>query len=133
MQLNHKGSVLIVDNDDRILWAFQEHLESAGFDTEATWSGREALALLGSGKFDVLLVDDYLPDIHSHDFLKRVGRLANQPSIVVMHSAEPKPADVQSYAALDVAELVDKRDPVKVCRAVSSCFANHKLPGGSMN
>jgi len=27
MQRNHKGNVLIVDNDDRILWAFQEHLE----------------------------------------------------------------------------------------------------------
>jgi len=127
MQRNHKGNVLIVDNDDRILWTFQEHLENAGFTTEATWSGQEALALLGSGKFDVLLVDDYLPDIHSHDFLKRVGHLSSQPSIIVMHSAEPKPADVQSYASLDVTELVDKRDPVKVCRAVSSCLAEHKL------
>jgi CheY-like chemotaxis protein len=133
MQPNHKGNVLIVDNDDRILWAFQEHLENAGFTTEATWSGHEALALLGSGKFDILLVDDYLPDIHSHDFLERVGRLSNQPSIVIMHSAEPKPADVHSYASLDVAELVDKRDPVKVCRAVSSCLAEHKLPSRSVN
>ena len=133
MQRNHKGNVLIVDNDDRILWAFREHLGNAGFTTEATWSGHEALALLRSGKFDILLVDDYLPDIHSHDFLKRVGRLSNQPSIVVMHSAEPKAADVQSYASLDVAELVDKRDPVKVCRAVSSCLAEHKLPSKSVN
>lgn len=133
MQRNHKGNVLIVDNDDRILWAFQEHLENAGFNTEATWSGHEALALLGSGKFDILLVDDYLPDIHSHDFLKRVSRLPNQPSIVVMHSAEPKPADVQSYARLDVAELVDKRDPDKVCRAVSACLAEHKLQSKSIN
>ena len=133
MQRNHKGSVLIVDNDDRVLWAFQEHLENAGFNTESTWSGHEALVLLGSGKFDVLLVDEYLPDIHAHDFLKRVGRLSNQPSIVVMHSAEPKPADVQSYAALDVSELVDKRDPAKVCQAVFSCLAEHKVPGRSLN
>ena len=61
MQRYHKGNVLIVDNDDRILWAFREHLENAGFDTEATWSGHEALVSLGSGKFDILLVDDYLP------------------------------------------------------------------------
>jgi len=133
MQRNHKGNVLIVDNDDHILWAFREHLENAGFATEATWSGHEALALLGSGKFDILLVDDYLPDIHSHDFLKRVGRLANPPSIVVMHSAEPKPADVHSYASLDVAELVDKRDPAKVCRAVSACLDEHKLHSKGVN
>lgn len=133
MQRDYKGNVLIVDNDDRILWKFREQLENVGFTTEATWSGREALALLRSGKFDILLVDDYLPDIHSHDFLKRVGRLSSQPSIVVMHSAEPKPADVQSYASLDVAELVDKRDPVKVCRAVSSCCGEHKLPRKGVN
>lgn len=133
MQSDYKGKVLIVDNDDRILWEFREQLENAGFTTQTTWSGREALALLRSGKFDILLVDDYLPDIHSHDFLKRVSRLSNQPSIVVMHSAEPKAADVQSYASLDVAELVDKRDPVRVCRAVSSCCAEHKLPRKGVN
>ena len=47
--------VLIVDNDDRVLWKFQESLENAGFDTTATWSGQEALVLLKSGAFDVLL------------------------------------------------------------------------------
>ena len=65
MQRGHKGNVLIVDNDERILWAFQEHLENAGFDTEATWSGHEALALLRTGEFDILLVDDYFPDLRS--------------------------------------------------------------------
>ena len=63
-----KANVLIVDNDDRILWQFQELLENAGFNTEATWSGREALALLGTGEFDTLLVDDYFPDLHSTIF-----------------------------------------------------------------
>jgi CheY-like chemotaxis protein len=121
MRHDNRANVLIVDNDDRMLWRFQEILENAGLDTHVTWSGHEALALLRSGEFDVLLVDDYLPDVHSHDFLERVSRLPMQPSIVVMHSTPPKPGDLQSYASLGIAELVDKRDLAKVCQAVTSC------------
>lgn len=121
MRSSGRAKVLIVDNDDRILWKFQEALENAGFDTTATWSGQEALVLLKSGVFDVLLVDDYLPDLHSHDFLERVRRLSTQPSIVVMHNSAAQPGDLQCYESLSVSELVDKRDPVRVCKAVSLC------------
>jgi CheY-like chemotaxis protein len=127
MQADNKFKVLIVDNDDRVLWKFQEALENAGFDTYATWSGHEALALLRSGEFHVLLVDDYLPDVHSHDFLERVGRLPIQPAIVVMHGSPAKPADLQCYESLGVSEVVDKRDPERVCHAVSSCRAEEPL------
>lgn len=123
MQRAGKTNVLIVDNDDRILWKFREILENAGFSTTATWSGHEALGLLRSGVFDVLLVDDYLPDLHHHDFLSRVRQLSIQPSIVVMHDSVPEPSDLQCYASFGAAELVDKRDPARVCQAVSSCCA----------
>ena len=122
-----KVNVLIVDNDDRVLWKFQQLLENSGFNTTSTWSGHEALNLLRSGVFDVLLVDDYLPDLHSHDFLKRVNGLPIQPSIVVMHNELAKPDDLRCYESLGVSELVDKRDSAKVCQAVSFCYAEQPL------
>ena len=133
MQRNAKVNVLIVDNDDWILWKFQQLLENAGFNTSATWSGHEALGLLRSGVFDVLLVDDYLPDLHSHDFLERVNGLPIQPSIVVMHGDAAKPDDLQRYESLGVSELVEKRDPVRVCQAVSFCCAEQPLAGKRVN
>ena len=133
MQGNTKVNVLIVDNDDRILWTFQQLLEDAGFNTTATWSGHEALGLLRSRVFDVLLVDDYLPDLHSHDFLEQVNRLPIQPSIVVMHSDSAKPDDLRCYESLGVAQLVDKRNPVTVCQAVSFCRAENPLATKSIN
>ena len=133
MQGDNSLKVLIVDNDDRALWKFQEALENAGFETFATWSGHEALALLRTGEFRVLLVDDYLPDVHSHDFLERVARLPMQPAIVVMHSSPPRPADLQCYDSLGVQEVVDKSDAVRVCQAVSSCRPNEPLTRHQVN
>ena len=133
MEPNAKVNVLIVDNNDQVLWNFQQLLENTGFNTVATWSGHEALDLLRSGVFDVLLVDDYLPDLHSHDFLEQVNRLAIQPSIVVMHSDAPKPEDLRFYESLGVAQLVDKRNPVSVCQAVSFCHAEQPLATKTVN
>ena len=129
MEGGNKANVLIVDNDDRILWQFQELLENAGFNTQTTWSGLEALAFLKTGEFDTLLVDDYLPDLHSHDFLERVSHISPQPSIVVMHGEAPTSGELQLYKSLGVSELVDKRNPVKVCQAVSSRPRERKLAG----
>jgi CheY-like chemotaxis protein len=128
MQPNTKVDVLIVDNDDQILCNLQQLLESAGFNTAATWSGREALTLLRSRVFDVLLVDDYLPDLHSHNFLEQVNHL-----IVVMHTDPAKPADRRCYESLGVSELVDKHDAARVCEAVSFSFAEQPLVRKAVN
>ncbi len=133
MQSNAKVNVLIVDNDDRVLWKFQQLLEGAGFNTTTTWSGHEALGLLTSGVFDVLLVDDYLPDLHSHNFLEQVNRLPIQPSIVVMHNEPAKPEDLRCYESLGVSELVNKRDPERVCQAVTFCHSEQPLARKAVN
>jgi len=133
MESNAKVNVLIVDNDDLILGKLQQLLEDAGFNATTTWSGHEALGLLRSGVFDVLLVDDYLPDLHSHNFLERVNCLPIQPSIVVMHNEPPKPDDLRCYQSLGVSELVNKRDPVKVRQAVSFCHSEQPLAARTVN
>ena len=100
MQPEGKKRVLVVDNNQPILATFQKVLEGAGFDTYTTWSGREALTLLQSKEFDVLLVDDYLPHLHASDFLNRVGRLAIQPWIVVMQASAPTASQRRHYVSL---------------------------------
>jgi len=127
MRRGVRKKVLIVDNNERVLWTLQALLEDAGCDTRTTWSGHEALGLLATKDFDVLLVDDYLPDLHAKDFLERVGRLPLQPWIVVMHSAAPKPGERRRYESLGVAAVVDKREPTKIREAVVSQFPEEPL------
>lgn len=119
--------VLIVDNNEYILGIFQDVLERAGFDTYTTWSGHDALALLESQEFDVLLVDDYLPDLHATDFLNRVGRLPIQPWIVVMQASTPTASHLRRYVSLGASAVVSKQHPVEVCNAVESCSADEPL------
>jgi DNA-binding NtrC family response regulator len=46
-----KKTILIVENDERLMWTLKAALEDAGFNARATWSGHEALELLKAGTF----------------------------------------------------------------------------------
>ena len=127
---DNKKKVLIVDTNDSVLIAFQKRLHDAGFDTRTTWSGHEALALLQSSEFDVLLMDDYLPDLHATDFLERLGQLPLQPWVVVMKGGAPKPASARLYRGLGASGVVNKRDATLVVQAVLSCCAAEPLAKG---
>ena len=108
-------------------------LQDLGFETCITWSGYEALTLLESGRVDLLLVDDYLPDLHFHDLLKRVGRLPIRPWIVVMQAAAPKVDDVHKYALLGASSVVRKDNVAEVREAVSSCCIEDHLAETRVN
>ena len=133
MQCEGKKRVLIVDNNEVILSTFQKVLERAGFDTLATWSGHEALTLLESKEFDVLLVDDYLPDLHTGDFLDRVRRLPIQPWVVVMQASTPTVSHLRHYMSLGALAVVRKHHLAEVYRAVEACCADEPLAKTCVN
>jgi len=92
-----KKEILLVDNDDAMRVALAEELKRLGHAPIATWSGIDALSLLVSRSFDVLLVDVYLPDMYIGDFLKSVSELSVRPKIWVMQA---KPAqDTRVYGS----------------------------------
>lgn len=76
--------VLIVDNNEEESGRLGVMLQRAGYDSNATWSGLEALELLKAGAYDILLVSSYLPDVYVGEFFERLSRLPVQPCSIVM-------------------------------------------------
>jgi CheY-like chemotaxis protein len=117
---DHRKKVLIVESNDAMAENLQSRLQEIGFDARITWSGHEALALVQSSEFEVLLMDSYLPDLHTSDFLKRLSHLPLQPWVVVMKGRAGTESQ-RRYRALGVSTVVNKRDAARVIEAVSSC------------
>src|SRR5258708_8868777 len=57
-----RHKILLADDNDDILAAFQEGLESHGFDVVPAATVNEALRLISIENFDVLLSDLHMPD-----------------------------------------------------------------------
>jgi len=129
---DNKKKVLVVESNDATATAFQKQLRDAGFDARTTWSGHEALALLQSNQFDVLLMDNYLPDLHATDFLERLNRLPLQPWVVVMRGGSSSES-LRRYRGLGAASVVSKRDAAQVMEAVLACCAKEPLVKASVH
>lgn len=117
--------ILIVDNSDKALCTLRDLLGRAGYDTVGTWSGMEALNLLKSKDFGVLLVDEYLADLYVGDFLERVSRLPLQPWVVVMRGGPAQIAEAGDLVPV-ASSFVDKRRTDQLCTAIEAHFAGHQ-------
>jgi len=81
------GSILIADDEEKILTPLRRALEREGYDVVATTRGREARRLLNERIFDVLVVDNLMPDLSGLDLVRDVTASipeADRPQIVMM-------------------------------------------------
>ena len=87
--------ILIVDNNEEESGRLGVMLQRAGYDSIATWSGLEAMELMNSEEYDILLVSSYLPDVYVGDFFERLSRLPVRPCSIVMQEGCTPAATLQ--------------------------------------
>lgn len=122
-----KPQVLIVDDDEGMPIVLGHLLEGEGCDTTTARNGHTALRDLGRRSFDLILLDDYLPDISAEVFLRQVSSL-EQPVPVLLMQSGPLPRDLTvKYAQLGVRFFVSKHSPKEVVGLVGDCLDRSKL------
>ncbi len=79
------SSVLLVDDEPKILKALEHALREEGHEVIATPKPRDAQRLLAERFFDVLVVDNMMPELTGLDLLRELAGSANdRPQAVVM-------------------------------------------------
>jgi DNA-binding NtrC family response regulator len=125
--MNHDNSrkALIVDSDEVVLIALERLLESDGIGTTTTWSGQQALELLKSDGFDLLLIGDRVTELSCEQLLREIQRQGSSALILVMESAGSRaPSTAQYFASLGAAATVRKREYGKVLETAKALLAN---------
>ena len=86
-----RGSVLLVDDEERILKTLSRALRDDGHDVVVASSGERALALLNERCFDLLVVDHRMPKLSGLELIRKVvdtdmddAADAQRPAIVMM-------------------------------------------------
>lgn len=81
-------SVLIVDDDPRILAMLAEFLGVEGFQVETALSGVSALLLARSGRFDVILMDIMMPGLNGVETLQTIKSLTPDTPVIMITAYE---------------------------------------------
>lgn len=100
--------LLIVDDNSSITDMLSKYLKIKGYDVSVVNSGRNALNMIQSNKFDTVLLDLSMPDFSGIDViesLERTGNLKNQK--IVLFTAS-------SVSNQIIDELLSK-DGIKTC------------------
>jgi DNA-binding response OmpR family regulator len=117
-----RKKVLIADCHEDVLIALEKMLEDAGFDTTTAWTAKDALRLVDSQEFDLVLVNEYLPDAECEDLLKALRKRGAQMPFIVMQPSAPEITDFTGLQALGAREIVCKYAYRQVVEIVSGCL-----------
>src|SRR6188472_4110858 len=99
------ASILLVDDEAKILAALARALKSEGHEVTATSCPREAQKLLGQRMFDLFVVDNLMPELTGLDLIHELSALppADRPQIVMMtaHATVESAIEAMKLGAFD--------------------------------
>src|SRR5215217_3049090 len=113
------ANILVVDDNEDNRYTLSMMLEVDGHERIAmASSGTEALALLGSERFDAVLLDMMMPDINGDEVLRRIkSNPDTRETGVVMISADTDAANISRCIELGADDYLPKPFNPAILRA----------------
>lgn len=101
--------VLIVEDEKPLQHALELKLQREGYDTVTGHNGKEALDLLKSQEFDVVLLDLMMPEINGFQVLEQRASFMGSPSVFVLSNLSQH-EDEERVMALGAKKFFIKSD-----------------------
>ena len=100
------GAILLVDDETKILNALASALRGEGHEVVASGNGRDAQKLLAQRLFDLLIVDNLMPDVTGLDVIRELvisTAEPDRPQILMMtaHATVESAIEAMKLGALD--------------------------------
>src|SRR3990172_5802101 len=121
----HHSSILLVDDEEKILKALGRALREAGHEVVETTRASDAKRLLNERTFDLFIVDNVMPDVSGLDLIREIVASTpenERPQILMMtaHATVESAIEAMKLGALDYLQKPFEIDEflVVVARAI---------------
>ena len=99
--------ILVIDDDPLVCESVKMILDPVGYEVTMAGSGRQALALLETGKFDLILVDYSMPRMRGDELAVIVKQLAPGLPVIIM-TAYAEMLECSLTPVVGVAHVLEK-------------------------
>ena len=126
---NHEGSVLVVDDNSMNRDLLSRYLKRQGLDVVTAENGIQALEMVNSQSFDLVLLDILMPGINGYQVLKRLkSEEAWRDIPVIMISALKDMEGVVKCIEIGADDYLPKPfNPVVLKARISNCLERKRL------
>lgn len=104
--MKNKGTILLVDDDPKILASLSSILENQGFKTISTTDGYEALKIVEKEELDTVILDLVMPSVDGITVLKKILDMKPLLPVIMLsgHGTIPKAVEATKVGAYDFLE-----------------------------
>ena len=124
--------ILVVDDDKAVRTAIKIILEHSGFDVVVAENGRSGVEAVQRGKFDVVIVDIFMPGMDGLETIRVFNKHAPEVPVIAISgfmfrdSGNPAPNFLSMATKLGAAySLAKPFRPKDLLRAVECCLMAH--------
>lgn len=125
-----RGRILIVDDSSTIRTKLKRATEALGYQATVTASGPEALAVIGTTDFDLVLLDIVMPDMDGFDVLRRLKSSSGSRDlpVIVISALDEDMSSVVSAIELGAEDFLPKDfEPALLKARLATCIERKKL------
>ena len=119
-----KAAILCVDDEDTPRTLRKLVLQKQGYEVVAVSSGKEALAILATRHFDLVLTDQMMPGMVGTDLARQVKLALPSMPVVIISGVNELPADA-SYADRFISKI---EGPEALFSGIAAVLSNHPQP-----
>src|SRR5271154_1190237 len=78
-----EARILLVDDDRELCQMLTEYLNAEHFDVKSVHDGGDALEVLQTNEFEILILDVMLPSVGGFDVLRKLGASYDTPILML--------------------------------------------------
>jgi DNA-binding response OmpR family regulator len=100
--MNASSTILIIDNDERLVKALVVQLSRCGYTCLAAYSGAQGIAMFQSHDVDLVITDVNMPDGNGVEITRSIRALGDAPVIVITGFRDHYQRDLRALANVSV-------------------------------
>lgn len=109
-------TILLVDDDEQLLWVLGKTLIDEGYEVLSTADGPQALAIAESRKPDLVLLDVGLPTMNGIEVLQRIRQIDSRIRVMIVSAYS---SEATLNAAIDAGAVQFLEKPIDVDRLLA--------------
>jgi CheY-like chemotaxis protein len=132
------ANILVIDDDRAVLATIKVLLERAAHVVEIADNSRAGLQLLGTGGFDLLIVDIFMPGMDGFETMKLVHQSRPEMPVLVISGQQFRLASEQApdflHMATRLGAVLSLQKPFKpneLIAAVAKSLTSFRTPSGT--